>query len=176
MCAEIIQSLNPCHRLYDNMSSYLVRLCVKNVIWRTSSSEVHAKWFSFEEIAVLHSVFRPAKMIPHRKWMAKCENEFVGLHLLHGEMSPLCSSAFEFPSCYLSQEQTNGQYVGAEKKKKGFCLKSAQHQMRMKWYRNSPSLALAVWSELQQHAGSLPLPGRRLIWYCSASLIRGRRC
>lgn len=50
--------------------------------------------------------------------MAKCENEFVGLHLLHGEMSPLCSSAFEFPSCYLSQEQTNGQYVGAEKKKR----------------------------------------------------------
>lgn len=136
------------------------------MIWTTSSSEVHVKWFSFEEITAPQSVSQSAKMIPPRKWMAKCENEFLGLHLLHGEMSPLRSSAFEFPQLLL--------ITGTDKW-------TACRGQKWSWFKVSTASdedeviqkcsGRVIWI-----TGSLPLPWWRLMWYCSATLTRGSRC
>lgn len=96
-----------------------------------------------------HNIFFfTSKMIPCRKWMHSCENEYT-LHCLPCiKMSPLLTCI------RISQLLL---IIGGDKwtvcrggKSKTFFSKSAQHQMRMKWYRNSPSLVLAEWSELEQ--------------------------
>lgn len=92
-------------------------------------------------------------MIPHRKWMHQCENELMRHYTFHTSKRLLYAHLhLNSPAVtYYRRRQMDSMYGGERGGgSKTFFSKSAQHQMRMERYRNSPSLALAEWSELQQ--------------------------